>query len=126
MAKTTKAKGDTYTARELNDPNPPVRIRRPMLGEVDKPSVGSNLETSSENETKTKSSETQSPRSPAPVTESLSSGPETVTDSDADTTVTDGQRKTQQPSDDKPVKSTPAKKTTGKARARQVDESEFD
>lgn len=129
MAKSTKASGDSYTARELNDPRPPerIKIRRPMLGEVDRPSVGSNLETSSESKRKPKSNVTQDPPSHAPTTESPLPPLETETDATADSTATDGQSRTQQPSDEKAVKkSPPAKKNTGRARVRPVDESEFD
>lgn len=35
MAKSTKARGDTYTEAELKDPQPPVRIQRAELGVID-------------------------------------------------------------------------------------------
>lgn len=94
MAKNTKAQeaatgtSDSYTAHELTDENPPPRISRAMLGDVDRkpdemhsgervegsdrPSVGNNSEASSENVSPVNGSETHVPQSLAQTTDSPS------------------------------------------------------
>lgn len=71
MAKSTKYGGDSYTETELADPNPPVRIRRAMLG-GEQSLVGTDSSEPLSNESQSNAPETVNRQEPAQTTESLS------------------------------------------------------
>lgn len=96
MAKSTKARGATFTEHELTDPNPPPRVHRAMLGGEPK-SAGTDLSESSESDKKLNGPEKVNRQEPAQTTGNLlnqtgtedstvdstdGSGQETVTESD--------------------------------------------
>lgn len=86
MARATKAAGDSYTPEEKQDPNPPIRIRRALLGEVDKPSVGGGSSLYSKSVSKPRKTASATRRKPAQMMGNPLSAPEMETASDADMT----------------------------------------
>lgn len=102
MAKSTRAQeastgsSDSYTAAELNDPSPPFRIQRAMLGEVDRPRkeepslAGMGSSPSSESESTSSDKTKSNVPKPARSTENPSSAQEKETDSAARSTGTGG------------------------------------
>jgi hypothetical protein len=151
MAKNTHAQeaatgtSDSYTEEELMDPNTPdpnrMLANRPTLGEVDKPSVGTNFSQSSESvETPRESvnplrqSPAQMMGNPSPVGETV---PSSVDSTDGDTRETETESTEAEIeeeadfSDVEPVEDkTPAKKSTPrkstKARTSNAGGSDFD
>lgn len=129
MAKAGKHTGASFTQDELNDPSPPVVIRRAMLG-GDPSLAGSN---SPESGPKTKQPEQQSkpdPQEPAPTTENPSKLSEEIPES-SNANLTDGNTpetgkasgRRRKPATSK----TAAKEDNPKAaRVRSMDEDEFD
>lgn len=120
MARSTRARGASYTPEELNDPDPPaVIIRRAELGYVDRkeevPSVGMDSSPPSEKDSKSSEIVTANPPQPAPEMESHSGAQEAEMDSTAHSTGTRGRRATQRQS---------AKKAT--SRATVIDDEDFD
>lgn len=120
---------DSYEATVLDAPEQeqPVRVRRAALGDVDRepddmhsierveegtPSVGSNSESSSENEKNDSESAVQAPRKPALVANPFVEE-ETETDSTVRSTGGDGPKTTRQQS---------ARKSTPKKSARSLDD----
>lgn len=90
MAKATRAQevstgtSDSFTEHELSDPSPPIRIRRAMLGEVDRPlAVGGDSTQSSESEPTSSGSQNRDHQQPAQTTENPSNKSHQA-DSDAD------------------------------------------
>lgn len=126
MAKTSRHSGDSYTGDELNDPHPPVKIRRAVLGEVDRPSVGGDSSQSSGKEENSNDKPIPSRRSPAPTMANHSRMTEPET-SDAVSTAGNGPvTPVPQSARKAPVKKAAkkaVKKTTrGQARARTLDD----
>lgn len=131
MAKSTKAQqvstgtSDSYTAHEMSDPVPPVRIQRAMLGVVPEEvssSVGGDSMRSSKSATTSSESATHNRLAPAQTTENPS-GP-TETDSGADSTDGHGQATLSQ-SDKEIIKPAPPR-TAKQARASSVnDDADF-
>ena len=121
MAKSTRANGDTYTAEELSDPNPPVRIQRAMLGGDPRSRTtedGGDFSQSSENEKPSSETNNPSPQQPAPTTDSRSNQQGTEQDSDARSTGGGGWK-----TDKASAKSG---RTGGRAGSRTVDTQEDD
>lgn len=73
MAKNT-ANGPSFNEHELNDPDPPLVIRRFQLGD-DTSSVGANSPLSGQSESWSSAGETAGPQSPAQTTENPSGKP---------------------------------------------------
>jgi hypothetical protein len=136
MAKSTHSQevltgtSDSYTEHELTDPNT-LLANRPVLGEVDRPSVGMDSSQSSESVQTPKDSATQDLQAPAPTTESHSETPETE---DSDALSTDGNiPKTESESAEEEAdfdSKTPTKKSTprksSRSRTSNAGESDFD
>lgn len=98
MAKSTRARGDTYTPEELDDPNPPVKIQRAMLG-GEPESVGNPSSESSENAPQSNQTEEDNLPSPAQTTDNPSNRTEEKPeDSTVDTTGGGGHKTTRRPS----------------------------
>jgi len=121
MAKATHH-GESYTAHEMNDPEPPVVIRRAMLGgEPPSPAVpedGTDSSISSDSEETSNTLVRQNPQEPAPTMESPSSPDDSAQGSTARSTAGGG-RKTGRAS----TKST----TSRRASTRTTDDTtEFD
>lgn len=86
MAKATKGAGDSYTPEEKQDPDPPIRIRRALLGEVDKPLVGGGLSQSSKSGRTSRPSGKRNPRKAVPTMGNRSQAQGSETPSDVDST----------------------------------------
>lgn len=71
MAKITRDGGPSFNEHELNDPDPPMAIKRFMLGD-EAPSVGDSSVPFGLNESKSSTGETVETPSPAPMTGSHS------------------------------------------------------
>lgn len=90
MARITREGGDTYNEHELNDPDPPLAIRRFQLGD-EYQFPGDNSAPSGLNESRSNAGETVETPSPAPMTGSPSGSPPTgETNSTAHSTAGDG------------------------------------
>lgn len=122
MAKATHSQeiltgtADSFTEHELNDPSPPVVVRRAMLG-GDPKSVGTDSSESLNRETQSDKSENQDLPSPAQTTENRSGQTEQESDSSARSTGGGGRKTT-------PQRSGKRAPVTRRASSRAVDEDD--
>jgi hypothetical protein len=130
MAKNTRHGGASMTPNEFDNAEfVSPRVTRPGVGPLkrerkgEEPSVGSN----SNQSTTTQNSEPETPddrdQSPAPETDNLSSGNQGAdTAPSVDGSTQETERESPSPRPPRKAPSKPAKKTTGRARVRSIDD----